>query len=150
MSNAENLIPFDKRTEDEVREIAKIGGISSGKARKRKADLQKVVQAILDGNYNAKNTDTGEVMQLSGAELIAHKLFSAATDEHNKNFIGAVKIIIELTGANKNPLDEKKKKVETDYLKAKTKLLSGADDDETQKSLVKISELFKAVDSVIE
>ncbi len=148
MSN--NLIPLNQRTTSEQREIAKIGGISSGKARKRKADLQKAVQAMLDGNYNAKNTDTGEITQMTGAELIAYHLFKCATNEKDKNCISAIKLIVELIGANKNPLDERKKKAEVEYLKAKTRLLLGADDDETQKSLVKISELFKAVDSVIE
>lgn len=146
----ENLIPFNERTEGEQREIAQKGGISSGKARKRKADLQKAVQAMLDGNYNATDTDTGEVTQMTGEELIAYRLFRCATNEKDKNCISAIKLIIELTGANKNPLDERKKKAEVEYLKAKTRLLLGADDDETQKSLVKISEIFKAVDSVIE
>lgn len=35
MSN-ENLIPFNERTEEEQRELARMGGIASGEARRRK------------------------------------------------------------------------------------------------------------------
>lgn len=34
MANEQNLVPFDKRTESEQREIARAGGIASGKARR--------------------------------------------------------------------------------------------------------------------
>lgn len=37
MANKENLIPFNERTESEQREIAKQGGIASGRARRRRS-----------------------------------------------------------------------------------------------------------------
>lgn len=40
MSNEKNLIPFNKRTESEQREIAQQGGIASGKARRRKRSMK--------------------------------------------------------------------------------------------------------------
>lgn len=36
MANDENLIPLNKRTKEEQREIAKQGGIKSGKIRREK------------------------------------------------------------------------------------------------------------------
>ena len=36
MTNSDNLIPFDQRTEEEQRMIARQGGIASGKKDKKK------------------------------------------------------------------------------------------------------------------
>ena len=47
MANAENLIPFDERTESEQREIARKGGIASGKTRRKKANMKKTLEALL-------------------------------------------------------------------------------------------------------
>ncbi|VHG99543.1 phage protein [Streptococcus pyogenes] len=47
MANEDNLIPNSKRTPSELREIAKKGGIASGKARREKANLRKAVDLVL-------------------------------------------------------------------------------------------------------
>lgn len=47
-NNEQNLVPFDKRTEEEQRKIASSGGVASGKARRRKRDMKKAMQMILD------------------------------------------------------------------------------------------------------
>lgn len=44
--NQENLIPFNKRTESERREIAKKAGVESGKARREKRDRHKRIQEL--------------------------------------------------------------------------------------------------------
>ena len=46
MANEKNLIPFNRRTESEQREIAANGGKNSGKSRKRKVELKKVVSEM--------------------------------------------------------------------------------------------------------
>lgn len=46
--NDENLIPQNKRTKSERREIARAGGIASGKARKERADKKAALLAILN------------------------------------------------------------------------------------------------------
>lgn len=43
-----NLIPFNERTEDEQREIARQGGIASGNARREKKTIQKILAELLD------------------------------------------------------------------------------------------------------
>lgn len=43
-----NLIPLNKRTKDEQREIAQKGGIASGKARRRKRTMKEAAQLILN------------------------------------------------------------------------------------------------------
>lgn len=43
-----NLIPQSERTKDEQREIARMGGIASGKARREKKTIQKILADLLD------------------------------------------------------------------------------------------------------
>lgn len=43
----DNLIPFNKQTEEEQRENAKKGGIASGEARRRKKTLKDITNQIL-------------------------------------------------------------------------------------------------------
>lgn len=49
MSNetTKNLIPQNKRTKDEQREIARLGGIASGQARREKKTVQKILNDFL-------------------------------------------------------------------------------------------------------
>ncbi len=46
----ENLIPMTKRTEEEQRRIAVMGGIASGQARKKNAIIRNSLQKILNSN----------------------------------------------------------------------------------------------------
>lgn len=46
--NNENLIPFDKRTKSEQREIASKGGKASGEARKKKRTLKDGMRMLMD------------------------------------------------------------------------------------------------------
>lgn len=47
MANEQNLIPFDERTESEQREIAQMGGVASGAARRRKKSLKEAADLYL-------------------------------------------------------------------------------------------------------
>lgn len=53
MANAENLIPLDKRTKSEQREIAKKGGIASGASRRAYRSLKQAAKAFFKENDNA-------------------------------------------------------------------------------------------------
>ena len=46
--NTNNLIPLNERTKEEQREIARMGGIASGKARREKKTIQKILADLLD------------------------------------------------------------------------------------------------------
>lgn len=69
----ENLISLADRTTEEQREIARQGGIASGKARKAKADLRKALQVLLETDITGKNGKT-----MSGAEAMAVVAFQKA------------------------------------------------------------------------
>lgn len=47
MPNEKNLVPFDQRTEREQREIAQLGGIASGRARRRKRAMREAADYYL-------------------------------------------------------------------------------------------------------
>ena len=56
MSNDKNLVPFDKRTESEQREIAQKGGIASGAARRRKRSMKDAADYYLSLPETDKRT----------------------------------------------------------------------------------------------
>ncbi len=83
-----NLIPFDKRTESEQKEIAKQGGIASGKVRKEKATMLSTLRKLLD--EEAKNGMTYREMATLG-------LIKGAVKGNALNY----KTMIELLGETK-------------------------------------------------
>ena len=66
MANEENLIPMNERTKDEQREIARQGGIASGKVRKQQADLKKRLKEIASMALRAG--DIEEITTLADAK----------------------------------------------------------------------------------
>lgn len=112
----ENLIPFSERTEDEQRELQKRGGKASGVARRRKADLRRMAQEILDGTYTDKNGKP-----FTGAELIQNGLMQNLSNPNSKNWGKAMDIFIQLTSAGMSPEQKAKIKAETQLAKAKAK-----------------------------
>ena len=81
----ENLIPFNERTEEEQREIARQGGIASGKARQEKATFKKTLEMLLDEKNNKGKTYR---------ELSTLGLIKGAVDGKAENF----KAILALMG----------------------------------------------------
>lgn len=59
----ENLIPQSERTKEEQREIARLGGIASGKARKQRKLMQEVANNIL--NMPLKDGTIDEIRNLA-------------------------------------------------------------------------------------
>ena len=66
MANEENLIPMNERTKEEQREIARQGGIASGKVRKQQADLKKRLKEI--ANMALRAGDIEEITTLADAK----------------------------------------------------------------------------------
>ncbi|WP_444812460.1 hypothetical protein ACQ0P5_08765 [Streptococcus canis] len=52
MANKQNLIPITQRTTSEQREIQKLGGLASGKARRQRADLKRAFEILLSSEVN--------------------------------------------------------------------------------------------------
>lgn len=66
MAGTANLIPFNKRTETEQKEIARQGGKASGKARRRKKSLKELGDMI--GSLSVKSEKNKAIMREAGIE----------------------------------------------------------------------------------
>ena len=118
MSNKkDNLIPQDKRTKSEQREIAQKGGIASGKARREKADLRKMAQTFLDGTYTVKGKE------VTGAEMVWQSIMQNAADPYGRNWGKAMEMLAMLSGANMSPEQKASLRAATAKVRAETKLL---------------------------
>ena len=53
----DNLIPFNERTEEEQREIARQGGIASGEARREKATMRKTLESGFDASKGSQTAN---------------------------------------------------------------------------------------------
>lgn len=122
MANEQNLIPNSERTPSELREQTRKGGVNSGKARKRKADLRKIAQQVLDGTYTDSNTGA----QMTGEELVLNSIV-ANLHPNSKHWGKAMDLLVELLGADKSREEKQQIKAQTALLKAKVDVLTGAD-----------------------
>ena len=71
MANEQNLIPNSERTPSERRENARKAGIASGKARREKADLRKMLQVALESDDFKDKFGN----KMTGAELMVKVAF---------------------------------------------------------------------------
>ena len=108
----------------EQAEVARKGGKASVEARRKKADLRRMAQTVLDGTY--KDTNGNDV---SGEELVIRSLVKNLANTNGRNWGKAVDILIQLTGSSLTPEQKAKIKAETALAKAKAKALTGTGDD---------------------
>ena len=140
MANEQNLKPFEKNcrsNEEAVRNGSK-GGINSGKARRRKADLKKMAQQVLDGTFKDKNG-----REFTGEEAIIQGLVANLASPNSKNWGKAMSLMIELLEADKSRDEKQKLKAEVALLKAKVKLLTESDST----TLDKLDEVLGKIES---
>lgn len=71
MANEQNLIPNSERTPSERRENARKAGIASGKARREKADLRRMLQVALESDDFKDKFGN----KMTGAELMVKVAF---------------------------------------------------------------------------
>lgn len=124
MSNEKNLIPFNKRTESEQREIAQQGGIASGKARRRKRSMKEAadyylslpetdrrrVNALLRDEVEPEDVDNQMSVVMGMAEAAKHGDARAAN------------VLLKMLGED-NPPDD----TAADTLERARELLGGVD-----------------------
>jgi hypothetical protein len=119
MANEQNLTPFtSEQSREEAVKNGKKGGVNSGKARKRKADLRKMAQQVLDGTYTDKNGK-----EFTGEQAVIQGLVANLADPKGKNWGKAMDLLVQLLEANKSRDEKQKLKAEVELLKAKIKSL---------------------------
>lgn len=72
-----DLIPMNKRSEEEVKAMQRKGGINSGKARRNKAMLKDCIMALME----QKTLDPETKKRLTGAEQLSINLYKKALEE---------------------------------------------------------------------
>ena len=123
MANEQNLTPFtSEQSHEEAVKNGKKGGVNSGKARKRKADLRRMAQEVLDGTYKDRRGN-----EITGEEAVIRGLVANLTDPQGKNWGKAMDLLVTLLGANKSREEKQQIKAQTALTKAKVDMLTGAD-----------------------
>ena len=87
MANEQNLKPQNTRTKAEQREIARKGGIASGKARRERRALRDLMESRLDGTVEYK----GE--ELSRKDVMAALAIDMLTDPGARDRLSASEFV---------------------------------------------------------
>ena len=108
MANEDNLKPQNKRTKSEQREIAKMGGKASGKARRKKADLKNALNTILTAEATSKTAQLLEELGFENTNEMAIML--SLTQQAMKGNVRAIELINKMATSEKDELDRKEQK----------------------------------------
>lgn len=135
--SAKDLIPFNRRTEDEQKEIAKKGGVKSGETRRRKRALKQIVRHFLD--TETKREDLRGQLLANGFDDDTSNAAALVMQIANEAFSGnirAAELLVRLSGEDP---DQKRKdkelKLQQDLIRQqiiKLKNFNFGDDDDTQ------------------
>lgn len=124
MSNEKNLIPFNKRTESEQREIAQQGGIASGKARRRKRSMKEAADYYLSLPETDRRSVNALLRDAVDQEDIDNQMavIKGITARAKKGDPQAANVLLKMLGED-NPPDD----TAADTLENARKLLGGVE-----------------------
>ena len=97
----ENLIPQSERTKEEQREIARLGGIASGKARREKRDRKQMASDLLDLTMQGAGVDKiKKFFNIKGVELNAYQVtvLSCLMKAMQKGDVNALEKLLKIAG----------------------------------------------------
>lgn len=121
MANEQNLKPANKRTKSEHREIAKKGGVASGVARRKKANLKKAFETILQAEVASPNVKK-QLEDLGFDSTNEMALAMVMMQKAMKGNVRAFEQISKLTTTDaKDSLDKKEQKERIKALQIKNK-----------------------------
>ena len=121
MANEQNLKPANKRTKSEHREIAKKGGVASGVARRKKANLKKAFETILQAEVASPNVKK-QLEELGFDSTNEMALAMVMMQKAMKGNVRAFEQISKLTTTDaKDTLDKKEQKERIKSLQIKNK-----------------------------
>lgn len=102
MPKENNLIPLNERTKEEQREIAKKGGIASGKARRKKKLLRQILDEIGESRLNTNEAkDIAKALSINKRDVTYDVaiMFKAVNEALSGN-IKAMEFIRDTRGQN--------------------------------------------------
>ena len=141
MANEQNLKPANKRTKSEHREIARKGGVASGKARRKKANLKKAFETILQADVASQNVKK-QLEELGFATTNEMALAMVMMQKAMKGNVRAFEQISKLTTTDaKDSLDKREqkeriKRLELDNKKREQELSGAKSDTSLMESLL--------------
>lgn len=117
MAGADNLIPNSERTPEELREMTRKGGIASGVARRKKANLRKAFETILQAEVASPNVKK-QLEELGFDSTNEMALAMVMMQKAMKGNVRAFEQISKLTTTDvKDSLDKKEQKERIEALK---------------------------------
>nr|DAF33337.1 MAG TPA: hypothetical protein [Caudoviricetes sp.]DAO05197.1 MAG TPA: hypothetical protein [Caudoviricetes sp.] len=141
MANEQNLIPANKRSKSEARENGSKGGIASGKARRKKANLKKAFETILQAEVASPNVKK-QLEELGFDSTNEMALAMVMMQKAMKGNVRAFEQISKLTTTDaKDTLDKKEqkariKRLELDNKKREQELSGSKSDTSLMESLL--------------
>lgn len=143
MASNENLIPFNKRTESEQREIAQKGGRASGEVRRKKADFRKTLNALLTAKID--NPEWTPILEAMGLESTLESAVNAAMiREALGGNVKAYEAIARFAGQSEKPDEDiRNKEADTELKKARKQAVTG--ENETDEALDRLDAILKEV-----
>ena len=116
MSNEKNLIPMDKRSKSEARELGRKGGEASGASRRRKRSLKEAADLFL--SMPVTDTRTFNKMAKAGIDVddadYQMAVIVGLTMQAAKGDAKAAKAVFDLLGETQD--DDESKKQEQDHV----------------------------------
>lgn len=139
-----DLIPLNKRTKEQQKTIAAMGGKASGIARRKKADLKKAMELLLSLDVtDPKIKKQLENLGMAGdnQSLVAFSVFQQAVIGNQK----AVENMLKLTNAkDKHDIAEQKERIKALRLENQKR-----EQQEEQTTEQKLDSYFNKLDEVI-
>lgn len=149
MANNENLVPFDKRSESEVREYARKGGQASGRTRRRKAEFRKTLNALLTAEID--NPEWKPFLESIGLDCtLESAMLAAQIREAMQGNTKAAYFVAQYAGQNEAAEEDiRNKEADTELKKARKQAVTG--ENETDEALEKLDAILKEVrDNAVE
>ena len=144
MAGYENIRDANNnRTPEERRELAKIAGQASGKARRRKANFQKTLNLLLTAEID--NEELKPVLESLGVECtLESALLMAQIKAALDGDTQAAKFVAQYSGqSNRTEEDLENKKAETELIKARKESITG--ENENNDALDRLDQILKEV-----
>ena len=144
MAGYENIRDANNnRTPEERRELAKIAGKASGKARRRKANFQKTLNLLLTAEI--ANEEWKPILESLGVECtLESALLMAQIKAALDGDTQAAKFVAQYSGqSNRAEEDLENKKAETELIKARKESITG--ENENNDALDRLDQILKEV-----
>ena len=144
MAGYENIRDANNnRTPEERRELAKIAGKASGKARRRKANFQKTLNLLLTAEID--NEEWKPILESFGVECtLESALLMAQIQAALDGDTQAAKFVAQYSGqSNRAEEDLENKKAETELIKARKESITG--ENENNDALDRLDQILKEV-----